>query len=44
MEKENKKLKTELNKELISPRTYDKRNKELEKWVTKEKNELKAKK
>ena len=42
-EKEEKKLNTELHKKIISPRTYSQKSKELEKWVTRERRELKKK-
>lgn len=42
--KEKKKLKSELKKKQISPRTFNKKEKELERWVSEEKRELSNKK
>ena len=41
---ETSKLKADLNKNLISPRTFKQRQKELESWVTNERRELHYKK
>jgi hypothetical protein len=38
--KEKTKLKSDLNKNLISPRTFKKKEIELEKWVSKERKEI----
>lgn len=41
---EQNRLKADLKKNLISPRTFKKKEKDLEKWVSNERKELRSKK